>query len=111
MKCNVCNNEESVGVACVPGVPMSVSYGRKCLEANAHPWGVLVANTACIGNYDECAEWWQQMILDTCKHLIRTLDEFKKDVEQALVEEDAYFEKLKEEEDAWNKSKADTTSC
>lgn len=38
--CEVCNNESGgrdVGVAAVPGVPMSISWCDKCLEALAFP--------------------------------------------------------------------------
>lgn len=81
--CETCKKNKSIGVACVPGVPYSAAYCQECLEANAHPWGVLVANTACLGGWEEAADWWKDMVLATCKHLNKTLDEFK-----AAVEED-----------------------
>lgn len=80
LKCDVCNDEEAVGVACVPGVPMSCAYGKRCLEANAHPWGVLIANTACCGGLDHCNDEWKQMVTDTCTHLGKTLEQFSADV-------------------------------
>jgi hypothetical protein len=51
-KCAVCQNELAVGVACIPGIPMSVAYGRTCLEAGAHPSWALRANVACCGGVD-----------------------------------------------------------
>jgi len=76
LKCEVCKNEPAVGVCCVPGVAYSAPYGKKCLEANAHPWNILVANTACIGSLDQANESWKEMVHDTCKHLGKTIEEF-----------------------------------
>jgi len=74
--CDVCGKNEAVGVAAVPMVPISMAYCRACLDANAHPWEILVANTACIGGLDSANESWKEMVMDTCKHLGRTLEEF-----------------------------------
>ena len=93
LMCEVCKEEEAVGVFCVPGVPMSVAYGKKCLQANAHPWWVLVANTACINGLKNAAEWWKAMVEDTCKHLGKTIEEFNHDVEENLKVLDDYQKK------------------
>jgi hypothetical protein len=68
-------------------MPVSVAYGRKCLQANAHPWGLLVANTALCGGFDQTAEWWQEMVTATCGHLGRSLTEFEADVRAEIMEE------------------------
>jgi hypothetical protein len=73
MRCEVCRDEPAAGVAAAPGVPISVAYGRGCLDANAHPWWVIVGNTAAIGGLDHAAPWWVQMVDDTIRHLGRTL--------------------------------------
>lgn len=86
LTCEVCGEEEAVGVASVPGVPISVAYGPKCLEANAHPWGILVANTAILGGLEHTAAWWQHMVKCTCTHLGRTLDEFNDEVADSVAE-------------------------
>lgn len=80
LTCDVCGNEPAVGVAAVPGVPISMAYGANCLRANAHPYGIVVANTALAGGYDACAEWWKQMVDDTLSHLNKTREEFDRDV-------------------------------
>lgn len=82
--CDVCNKEKAIGVACIPMVPMSVAYCRKCLEANAHPWWALVANTICINGLENANDEWKQMVYDTCKYLNRTLEEFNKEVKQGI---------------------------
>jgi len=89
--CEVCNKNVSVGVACVPAVPISCAYCKECLEANAHPWWVLVANTACCGGLSYTADWWKLMVEDTCKHLGKTLEQFEEDVEKSLKEESEFL--------------------
>ena len=87
MKCEVCQNEPVCGVASIPFIPMSVAYGAKCLAANAHPWWALVANQAAIGDPLETTHpVWQAMVRDTCRHLGKTVEQFKADV--AVAERD-----------------------
>lgn len=90
LKCDVCDNEPSIGVVAVPGVPASVSYGQKCFEANAHPWTILVANTAIGGGYDHMATWWKKMVDDTIKHLNKTREQFDADVAKSMKDLDSY---------------------
>lgn len=82
--CDVCGENEAVGVACVPGVPMSVPYCKVCLKANAHPLPVLIANTACIGGLDNASDEWKQMVTDTLKHLDKTLEWFNEEVNKEV---------------------------
>lgn len=88
LTCDVCSAEPAVGVACVPFVPMSVAYGRRCLDANAHPWDVLVANQACLGttslDADAVHPAWRSMVLDTLKHLGKTKEQFDADVVESI---------------------------
>lgn len=90
--CEVCNKNEAVGVACVPMVPMSCAYCSECLRANAHPWGILIANTICLGGLDQANEDWKQMVTDTCAHLGKTLEEFNAEVAEGIKELDAQCE-------------------
>lgn len=85
--CQVCEKNEAVGAAAVPCVPMSVAYCKECLEANAHPWWVLVANTVCINGLENAHDAWKKMVTDTCKHLGRTLEEFNQEVKETLEKE------------------------
>lgn len=87
--CDVCQNEPAVGVACVPGMPVSVAYGSECLKVNAHPYGLLVANTALVGNYAQSAEWWREMVDATLTHLGKSREQFNADV----AESSAVFER------------------
>ena len=83
-KCEVCGKNDSIGVCCVPGIPISCAYCEECLKVNAHPWWILVANTSCIGGLKNAADWWKKMVEDTCKHLGKTIDEFNSEVEEAI---------------------------
>jgi hypothetical protein len=84
--CEVCGLRPSVGVACVPGVPYSAAYCRECLAVNAHPWGILIANTACLDGLEHAASWWVEMVDDTCKHLGRTRETFELEVKAAIAD-------------------------
>ena len=81
--CEVCEKEPSVGVACVPGIPFSAAYCNGCLQANALPWWLMVAGTARAGGLKETNDEWKKMVMDTCAHLGRPLEEFEKEVEYA----------------------------
>lgn len=82
--CQVCEKNEAKGVYCVPSIPMSMAYCQECILANAHPWFILVANTACIGGLHKAAPFWRQMVVDTCKHLGRSFEEFNSHVESDM---------------------------
>lgn len=47
MICDCCNNEsctKSIGVASIPGVPMSILWGDKCIN---FPDGIVIPDFAC----------------------------------------------------------------
>ena len=84
-KCDVCKAEGvPVGVSCVPGCPISAAYCMECLKADAHPWDILVANTVCIGGLENAAEYWKQMVDNTCKYLNKTIEQFNEEVNLAI---------------------------
>ena len=82
--CEVCGKNKAVGIACVPMVSTSCAYCSGCLRANAHPWAVLIANSICLGGLDQANESWKQMVIDTCAHLGRTLEQFNAEVAQGI---------------------------
>ena len=96
VKCEVCNDEPAIGVYSVPGVPMSCAYGERCIKAEAHPWGVLVANVSCIGDLSKAAPWVVEMVDATCKHLGKTREQFDADVAKANKDMNDYFEQLQQ---------------
>jgi hypothetical protein len=84
VKCETCGVNNAIGVAAVPGVPYSAAYCASCIKANAHPWWLVVANTADIGGLDDAADWWVEIVEATCTHLGKTMDEFNREVAQAI---------------------------
>jgi hypothetical protein len=82
--CEVCSKNVAVGVAAVPGLPCSAAYCAECLAADAHPYYLVVANTACCGGLKKCAPWWQDLVQQTLTHLGKTEEEFNKDVEKDI---------------------------
>jgi hypothetical protein len=78
--CDVCGEREATGVGAMPGVPISFAYCKDCLRANAHPYAIVVANTAMLGGMAEAAPWWQQLVDDTLAHLRKSRERFDGDV-------------------------------
>ena len=91
--CEVCKKNEAVGVACVPGIPYSAAYCKDCLKADAHPLGIVMANTICCGGLDQCAAWWKEIVEHTLKHLNKSLDWFNSEVEKELKKENVLEKK------------------
>ncbi len=85
--CDACKENEALGVAAVPGVPMSVAYCRECLQANSHPMYVLIGNTACCGGLDNTVDEWQQMVMCSLHHQDKTLEWFNEEVRKSIEKE------------------------
>ena len=83
-QCEVCEEEMHEGrtiVLSVPGIPWSARFCNSCRRAGAIPYHLLVANTQCIGGYDQSADWWRDIIELTLEHLGITMKQFLKEVE------------------------------
>lgn len=85
--CEVCDRRPSIGVAAVPGVPYSAAFCRECLQANAIPLWIAVANTALIGGLGDAAPWWREVVTDTLTHLDVSWDDFEREVNQSIETE------------------------
>jgi len=61
--CETCGSNTPVGVACVPGIPYSAAFCRKCLEEGASPFHLQRANISCCLSpacFDEYGEFpWE----------------------------------------------------
>jgi hypothetical protein len=68
-------------VCSVPAVPWSAAYCQECLDANAHPYHIIVSNTWALGGYDNSVDWWQAIVNDTLTHLEIPMEQFIEDVE------------------------------
>lgn len=98
MTCQCCNDEPSVGVAAIPGIPVSISWGRKCLEAGVIPYHFLVINTALAGGVDHIAPWWGEVIHNTITYFNVPWMEFISDVETEIEKQEADERELAEME-------------
>ena len=98
--CEVCEKNEIVGVTCVPGIPYSAGYCKECLRANAHPWFILVAQVACCGGLEKVHEGFVEMVECTCKHLGKSMDQFKEDVRVSIEELNNYADMEEPEDDS-----------
>lgn len=78
--CDVCDKNVALGVAAMPGVPISFAYCRECIQANAHPYGIVVANTGMCGGMGDVAGWWLDIVDGTLKHLNIPRKQFDEDV-------------------------------
>jgi hypothetical protein len=68
-----------------------MGYCVPCLQADAHPWGILVAGTAINNGLDHCAPWWRSMVEHTIAHLNRadrTMETFNAAVVECMMEMD-----------------------
>jgi hypothetical protein len=46
----------------------------------------LIANTACCGSLDTCADWWKEMVYASLKHQNKSLEEFNQAVITSVQE-------------------------
>jgi hypothetical protein len=94
MICEACNKNESIGVCCVPGVPVSCAYCKDCLKNNNHPMPILIANTVCCGGLEHCADWWKEMVIQSLQHQNKTIEWFNSEVEKELEKENGNYSKI-----------------
>lgn len=66
--CQCCENEPAVGVAAVPGAPMSIAWGKECLRQGASPLWVADFNVAmCVPPTDvgwhHVGDWYREIVV------------------------------------------------
>lgn len=88
--CECCNIHQAIGVASIPYLPVSVAFCIPCLKADNYPYWSIVANTACIGGRQQSSTVWQQMIQSTCQYQDVSMEQFDKDVQQAIAQMEQY---------------------
>lgn len=95
--CECCNQKKPlVGVACIPGIPMSIAWCRECLEADVIPYWAAVSNTACCmltPDHDVLHgtnEEWKALVTRSLAYHKKTMEQFEKDVRLADAEMQQY---------------------
>jgi hypothetical protein len=97
-KCDVCGRQGIAGVAAMPGVPISFAYCHTCLAAGAHPYEIVVANTAMCGGLEQTAEWWQELVQRTLDYFSKDPADFAADVAEGIARMDEDMRRLEAEE-------------
>jgi hypothetical protein len=63
-------------VTSLPGIALSVARCVDCLEADAVPLWMAVANTVAIGGMVHAADWWREIVADTLAYLQVPVEDF-----------------------------------
>lgn len=79
--CECCGREPAIGVAAVPGMPISIAWGKCCLAAGVIPYKLAVANTAAVGGLNNTVQWWRDIVDLTLAYFDRTHEQFARDVQ------------------------------
>ena len=86
--CDVCGQENAVGVGASITGPVSFAYCSSCLKQKREPYGALVGGL--IGCDIECledvAEWYLPYIHGTLEAEGKTVEEFLADIREATEE-------------------------
>lgn len=88
LTCECCNVNKAIGVASIPGIPMSIAWCRPCLDAGAIPMWAAVCNTAMAGGYEHAAPWWREVVDDTLAYFGVTMEDFNAMVAAEITEFD-----------------------
>ena len=88
--CDVCNENEALGVAASPLGPISHAYCAECLRQKVEPWPIVVATVWGCGGYDKLALWAREYIDNSIKFHGKT----REDLDQAVTEDDESCRKL-----------------
>jgi len=60
-KCEVCQLNDSIGVACSALGPVSMAFCKTCLEKNAESVGMIEYTLDACGGPDDVADWVKQL--------------------------------------------------
>lgn len=63
-----CRKNPTVGVAAIPGLPMSIGWCQECLNAGVQPSWAIAMQVEMMGGIEEAAEWFQDEALRTLAH-------------------------------------------
>lgn len=108
-KCGCCGKEKPiVGVAAITGMPMSIAWCEDCLKVDIVPYWSAVSNTAVCDGWDNCAEWWQEIVKNTLEYFGKTRAEFEQDVTEDIKAMEKYFNE-EDQDQVGSPSDFDTT--
>ena len=95
--CEVCNGEsggQEVGVACIPGVPMSISWCSECLKHDAFPSFVFDHDFIFVaqGHLDALNEWAKERVCWADGKYIGFLEYVKRITPEQIDKENKEYE-------------------
>jgi hypothetical protein len=83
-KCECCQKEPAIGVACIPGIAISIAWCMHCIEAEVVPYNIAVFNTAMNDGLENSADWWKEIVNKTMKYFNISNEQFNNDLEQEI---------------------------
>ena len=96
--CDVCKNEEAVGVASSMLGPISLAYGQNCLEQGREPYWLLVNTAVCVNGYHNGSEWFKELVVRCLDIEGKSIEDFEVDVTEGIEGMHSRFDKQKEED-------------
>lgn len=93
--CDVCNENESIGVASSWLGAFSSAYCRRCATEGAEPYWAIIATATMgrLGTFQDFVPAFQDTVMATLKILGKTIEEYWADVEKSIEEEAEFWRK------------------
>jgi len=67
-------------VSAVPFAAMSVGRCPRCFHEDIYPYDLLVGNCWAVGDFSQCVDWFQELIIHNLSFYGKTKKTFNKDV-------------------------------
>lgn len=92
--CEVCEKNESIGVASSWLGAFSSAYCRSCIEVGAEPYWAIIAtgSQGRLGSFADFIPAFQDTVMATLEVTGRTIEDYWRDIEKAIEEEALYWE-------------------
>lgn len=99
--CEVCQKNESIGVASSSLGAISFAYCESCLRDGAEPYGLIVSILSMVGHnwQNAVAEYIHDIVSASLEASGKSYDELVHDVDNSIEEEDEYFATLQRMDD------------
>lgn len=98
MKCDACGKERETFVAASAYGPISFAYCAECLASGREPYGAIVAYISCAGHFpNDINAFYQEDVRRQLKLHGVSEEQFIKDVDESIEEEEKYWRELEKE--------------
>lgn len=98
--CEVCEKNKAIGVASSWLGAFSSAYCRECAESGAEPYWAILATGSMgrLGSFADFVPAFQDTVMATLQVTGRTLDDYWRDLEKSIEEEQEFWDKQLEAE-------------